>query len=74
MFNSDYDASRDFPLDEDLRMVNITQLAHELKISKRTIYRRVKSGALPPPLKTAGGYSEGWFRTELNKWKKEQTR
>lgn len=71
---SKYDASRSFPVDEDLRLVKITQLALELKISKRTIHRRIKSGILPLPLKTAGGYNGGWFRTELNNWKKAQTK
>lgn len=69
---SEYDASRSFPVDEDLRLVKITQLAFELKVSKRTIHRRIQSGKLPQPLKTAGGYNEGWFRTELNNWKKAQ--
>lgn len=73
MSQSHYDASRSFDPDEDLRIVKISQLAKELNVSTRTIHRRIKSGKLPKPIKTAGGYNEGWFRTELTKWKQSQT-
>jgi predicted DNA-binding transcriptional regulator AlpA len=74
MYPKDYDASRSFANDEDLRIVKIKQLAQELRVTRRTIHRRIKSGKLPEPLRSAGGYTEGWFQTDLNNWKSKQAK
>jgi len=49
---------------EDRSIVRPTQAAEFLSISKPTLYRLAKSGALPPPIKISKSAS-GWQKKTL---------
>ena len=40
--------------DEDLRMLRVEQVAELLSVSRNTIYRMVKAGRFPEPIKLGG--------------------
>ncbi len=49
-------------------LVTIQDMLQRLKISRTTLYRRVKSGRFPPPIKK-NGRTLGWREQDLEYWK-----
>jgi predicted DNA-binding transcriptional regulator AlpA len=52
---------------DDALLVKITDLAVMLQISLKTVRRRLKAGAIPPPL-VLGYHIHRWSRRELESW------
>lgn len=51
-------------------IIRPSELTELLGLSRTTIWRRVRSGQLPPPVRLGGPGSRavGWKRTEIEKW------
>lgn len=47
-------------------LINIKQVAVTLSVNERTIYRRVKAGDMPAPVKI--GHLTRWRVAELQRW------
>lgn len=58
--------------DEDLRMLRIDKVLELFPISKVSLYRLVKEGKFPSPMKL--GATNVWSSTELRKWLAENAR
>jgi len=51
-----------------ITIINKKELAEMLGVSSSTIYRMVKSGFLPPPLRSPQGYMQGWLTRVIEEW------
>ena len=51
------------------RMKDLTQL---LKVSKETLYKWIKKGIFPPPIKM--GKASAWFSEDIHNWLRNQKR
>ena len=49
------------------RVLRAPEVVSEIGVSKATLYRWVRSGQFPPPIKL-GGHSVGWLREEIDAW------
>ena len=47
------------------RVLRAPEVVSEIGVSKATLYRWVRSGQFPPPIKL-GGHSVGWLREEID--------
>ena len=52
------------------RIMRITEVADITGLSRTTVWRRVRSGDFPPPVKLGGPTSRsvGWRKEEIEKW------
>lgn len=55
------------PDDEDIRMLRIEAVLELVPVSKVSIYRMIKSGEFPAPIKAGG--SSLWCNDEVRAWK-----
>ena len=50
-----------------LKIMRISEVMYLTKLSKPTVYRRVKDGTFPHPVKL-GVRATGWKSTDIQKW------
>jgi predicted DNA-binding transcriptional regulator AlpA len=55
----------DFPTGHD-RLIDTNQVAHRLRISKRTLYRRVAAGRVPAPVEQRRGVIAKWRLSDID--------
>lgn len=55
---------------QDERIVRIDELTRKVGLSRTTIWRRVKDGDLPPPVRLGGSNTSavGWKLSEIERW------
>lgn len=53
------------------RLLSITDVKRETSFSRTTIWRRIKEGTFPKPLKL-GVQKRAWRESDVEKWKAEQ--
>ena len=53
------------------RIVQLPEVVEMLGVSRQTVWRKVKAGAFPPPLKICGTRRVGWRASDLERWLKE---
>ena len=51
-------------------IMRIDEVVQTLQISRTTLWRRVRAGQFPPPLRLGGAGSRaiGWRRTDIERW------
>jgi len=54
-----------------IKIITKSQLAESLGVSPSTIYRMIKSGLLPPPLRSPKGYIQGWLSGTIEMWQSD---
>lgn len=57
---------------EALRIIRKKELALYFGVSVSTIYRQVKSGMLPSPLRSPSGNIIGWFAVDIENWLRQR--
>ena len=53
--------------DDDLRMLRIDRVLELIPVSRVTLYRMIKAGQFPKPVKLGG--SSAWSNAEVRKWR-----
>jgi predicted DNA-binding transcriptional regulator AlpA len=48
------------------RLIDTAQVAHRLRISKRTLYRRLASNRIPPPVERRRGVVAKWRESDID--------
>lgn len=69
-----FDYCRAMTQSSGIRIISKKELAEMLGVSRTTIYRMIKSGLLPPPLRSPKGYIRGWLAGTIEVWRDNQSR
>lgn len=48
------------------RLMNVSEVAEQLKVSGRTVYRLADAGLMPRPVRLGGAVR--WDRVEIDRW------
>ena len=53
-----------------MAIMRMDEVVQALQISRTTLWRRVRAGQFPPPLRLGGAGSRaiGWRRTDVERW------
>jgi prophage regulatory protein len=50
------------------RIWKVRDLSSEIRLSRSTIYARVKAGTFPRPIKLGGSRASGWLAEDIEAW------
>ncbi|WP_423251947.1 helix-turn-helix transcriptional regulator [Vibrio alginolyticus] len=53
---------------QDFTLLRKKEVAKLLRVSESTLYRMVRTGAIPEPSRTPKGYIRGWPAKTLEQW------
>lgn len=53
---------------QDLTILRKREVAKLLRVSESTLYRMVRTGDIPEPLRSPKGYIRGWHARVLEQW------
>lgn len=59
---------------DNARVLKLKQVAAIVGLAKSSIYRKVKEGTFPKPIKLASARASGWISTEVYDWIDDQVR
>ena len=63
-----FDYCRSQTQNSQIKIISKKELAAMLGVSCSTIYRMVRSGFLPEPLRSPQGYIQGWLARIIEEW------
>ena len=61
-------AERPYNKQVEQRIFRLPQVISMYNVSKPTIYRQIKEGKFPKPVKLAGSRAVGWLKKDLVEW------
>src|SRR5205807_9052754 len=56
------------------RILRLKQVSTSVGLAKSSIYRKVREGAFPAPIRLWSDWGSGWFSTEVYDWMDDRVR
>lgn len=50
------------------RLIRIKEVMQQTGLARATLYRRIKEGTFPKPVKLGSARSSGWIQSEVDEW------